>query len=99
MHRYRERGESEISVANRRFAGKLYLVCPQHGRMGGAANDHATQEYILAKSNMPRSGEKSPANPPKKDPAPAPAPVRPPAQAPAKSKDEEPEEEAFWPWE
>lgn len=100
MYRYRERGTDELSVVNRRFAGKLYVICPAHGHLGGSATDHATQEFILSKAKIDGGGEKkSPAKPPKKEPAPAPAPVKTPAPAPVKPKDEEPAEEGFWPWE
>jgi cell division septation protein DedD len=52
VYRYRERGESEKSVANRRFAGKLYGRCKDHGRFGGDAGDTAMQEYILCNATM-----------------------------------------------
>jgi len=52
VFRYRERGDSDKSVANRRFAGKLYGRCPKHGRFGGDAGDDAMQDYILRNAQM-----------------------------------------------
>jgi hypothetical protein len=81
VFRFRERGESEKSIANRRFAGKLYGRCPKHGQFGGGAGDTEMQEYILCNVSMHAPGDrpspaKTPAETPKKIPPP-------PAQAPA----------------
>lgn len=92
VYRYRERGESEKSVANRRFAGRLYGRCSKHGRFGGDPGEQEMQEYILANAKMkaPGAGDRQPA--PAKSPAlvaaPAPArkvaaPPNPPARTPA----------------
>lgn len=85
VFRFRERGESEKSVANRRFAGKLYGRCPKHGQFGGGAGDSDMQEYILchasmhAPTNVAGDRQPSPATTPaKKMPAtPAKAPASP----------------------
>lgn len=99
VFRFRERGESEKSVANRRFAGKLYARCPKHGQFGGGAGDSEMQEYILcnASMNAPAAGagdrQPSPASAPaKKTPAtpaksPAPPVVRQASSSPASAKE------------
>lgn len=91
VFRFRERGESEKSVANRRFAGKLYSRCPEHGQFGGAANDAKMQDYILNNATMhgPKTRQESAGDrrpPPAAAPAKAPAkPQAAPTQAPASS--------------
>jgi hypothetical protein len=72
VFRFRERGETAQSIANRRFAGKLYARCPKHGTFGGGAGDADMQEYILCHAKMHAPGA-APA--PKKIPTPAPAPA------------------------
>lgn len=61
VFRYRERGAEPRSIANRRFAGKLYVRCARHGRIGGDPSDDATQDYILnnAKFSAPPIAEKA----------------------------------------
>jgi len=106
VYRYRERGESPVSVANRRFAGKLYLTCPDHGRMGEGAG---MQEYILEHAYMPGAGaEVNPLNPlPEPPSANSKTPektVPAPATAPAMVKQKTPAAPAKaragfgWPW-
>lgn len=101
VFRFRERGETPTSVANRRFAGKLYARCPRHGQFGGSAGDDAMQEYIethakkLTAGGSPQASTPAPAPkaaaPARRSPAPpARAPVAvspaPPAQPPAKKR-------------
>jgi len=43
VHRFRAR---EKKPANSRFAGKYFLTCPVHGRMGGDAKDSKLQAFI-----------------------------------------------------
>lgn len=111
VYRYRERGDSEKSVANRRFAGKLYGRCPRHGKFGGDPGEQDTQEYILNNATMhaPGAGDRqsSPAKSPAVAPAvagaaavtkratPASSPAKPPATAPAAK----PSNGLGWPWE
>ena len=107
VFRYRERGDTEKSVANRRFAGKLYGRCKDHGRFGGDTGDQAMQEYILDNATMhsPSAGDRRPA--PAKAPAtptqPAPAkPPRSPARSPATAAAAAPAVATTgfrWPWE
>jgi hypothetical protein len=52
VFRYRERGAGAVSVANRRFAGKLYARCPDHGRVGGDTHDAGMQDYILKHATL-----------------------------------------------
>lgn len=80
VFRFRERGESEKSIANRRFAGKLYARCSKHGTFGGGAGDADMQEYILCHARMHAPGASSPAKEPPKEPA---KKIPTPAQAPA----------------
>ena len=82
VFRFRERGASERSVANRRFAGRLYGRCPKHGRFGGDPGEQETQEYILthAKMHAPGAGAREPA--PAQSPAVSPAKAS--AAAPAR---------------
>jgi hypothetical protein len=103
VFRFRERGDSEKSVANRRFAGKLYGRCTRHGRFGGDAGDDAMQEYIETNSKKitPAAGDGRPS--PAKTPASAPAaPAARSARAPAKTPASSPAKAAnggwAWPW-
>jgi len=100
VYRYRERGESPVSVANRRFAGKLYVACQDHGRMGDGA---ALQEFILDNSIIEGAGADRPApakTPEKIESAPATVPAKGPAKAPAPVNREEPAWAGWgWPWE
>jgi len=93
VYRYRQRNESP---GRARHAGKLYVVCADHGRLD-------PQEYILANAKIdrlaaadappetstPAPSSSSPADPPAASPparapkAPAPAPQRQPASSPA----------------
>jgi hypothetical protein len=78
--KFNERAKSD---AQRRFAGKLYLRCVDHGRIGGDGRK-AIQEYILDnEATTWRSGSK----PAGGEPAPGvePAAVKPAAPAPAVS--------------
>lgn len=61
VFRYRERGEDSRSIANRRFAGKLYCRCPKHGQFGGATGDADMQDYILKNAQMDSPGHTRPA--------------------------------------
>jgi hypothetical protein len=102
VYRYRERGESEKSVANRRFAGKLYGRCPQHGRFGGDAGDDKTQEYIETNSKKltaESAGDRQPA--PAKSPAKVASTqnVIPPARSPATPLAKAANGGWGWPWE
>lgn len=102
VFRFRERGADERSIANRRFAGKLYGRCQRHGRFGGDAGDDSMQEYIEtnAKKLTPAAAgdgnqppAKSPAKSSTRSPAgPARRPATPPASSPAKSSS------WSWPW-
>jgi hypothetical protein len=93
VYRFKERGEGTLSVANRRFAGKVYMRCSEHGRLGGDASDQKMQDYILSNAQMagPGAGE-SPAKP-AKTPARAPAKKNP---SPVGKRSGEGE---GWPWE
>lgn len=70
-----------------RFAGRLYLICPKHGRLGMDAKD-AMQDYILEHARMFNAEEKAPAPAAVAPPAaaPKPAPPAPPAAAAEKPK-------------
>lgn len=84
VFRYRERGDSAVSVANRRRAGKLYCRCPDHGQMD-------PQEYLLAKATIwgakkaadepPAAEKETPAKP--ASPLATPAPAKPQNKPPA----------------
>jgi len=78
VFKYRARGDNEL---RRRHAGKLYVVCPVHGRA-------EPQEWILANATIPIAAERpdapvdeppvAPVTPAKPTAArPAPAPSRP----------------------
>lgn len=107
VFRFRERGETEKSIANRRFAGRLYGKCPSHGRFGGDPGEQAMQEYILDQAVMysPSAGDRRPA--PAKAPAAAPAKVAAtPARSPANTPARPPAKQVsngisgwVWPWE
>lgn len=97
VYRFRERGDSPVSVANRRFAGKLYGDCGKHGRFGGAGSDQATQDYILENAkiwgakNAGEGREAAPASASETPEKPASAPAsKPPAKAPASSQQSTP---------
>jgi len=55
VYRFRERPTETM----RRFAGKLYCRCPEHGTFGGASGDSKMQEYLLEHSTI--WGAKKPA--------------------------------------
>lgn len=55
VHRYRARENK----ANSRFAGRLFLKCPKHGRIGGDANDTDMQAYIRQHATMTESSSSS----------------------------------------
>lgn len=59
-----------------RYAGKLYLICPEHGRLG-MDGLKAMQEFILAHAKIPNRDDLAapPAPPPAPSSTPAP-PVR-----------------------
>lgn len=102
VFRFRERGETEKSVANRRFAGRLYGRCPKHGRFGGDPGERETQEYILNNAKMHSPGDAG-----DRQPAPAKSPAKTPVSkpaAPAKAPASSPATKAAnggwnWPWE
>lgn len=108
VFRFRERGETEKSIANRRFAGRLYGRCPKHGRFGGDPGEQETQEYILANAQMHGPGdagerqpapEKTPATPSRSQSQNVRPPARPPANAPARSPARVSNGGWNWPWE
>lgn len=67
----------------RRYAGKLYLICPQHGRLG-MDGQKAMQDFILDNARMFDPPRAAPAETPAATPAAAPAPAAAkPAPAPA----------------
>jgi hypothetical protein len=74
VYRFRPRSEN-----SRRFAGKVYAMCPVHGRYGEGGKP-ATQEWIHGKGEI--WGANGPP-PPAADPAPVAAPAAAPAQQPA----------------
>lgn len=61
-----------------RFAGKLYLICPAHGRLGMDARQ-GMQDYILDNAKINAAAELPP------DPAPAPVVPTTPAAIPAQT--------------
>lgn len=97
VFRYRERGDSPKSIANRRLAGKLYARCTRHGRFDEGGPD--MQEYILGNAKMHAPGaagdrQPAPAKPPAKRPTRSPAtPSNGSAAAPASSPAKRP---GFW---
>lgn len=107
VFRFRERGETEKSIANRRFAGRLYGRCPKHGRFGGDPGEQEVQEYILANAKMHAPGAvdrqpapaKAPASPNKSQSQNVRPPARSPANAPARSPAAKVSNGWNWPWE
>lgn len=98
VFRYRERGDSPKSVANRRLAGKLYARCTRHGRFDEGGPD--MQEYILGNAKMHAPGAGDRQEPPAKTPASRPAATtRRPASAPASSPVKAANGGWNWPWE
>jgi hypothetical protein len=92
---YRFRGRDD--ERKRWLAGKLYLVCPKHGRFGsdGAA---AMQEYILENSTL-WSPEKpgAPAVAPENNPSdPSPNPEKPTTRAPSQTPPARPKSRDVW---
>ncbi len=76
--KFRERATSDTQ---RRFGGKLYLRCQDHGRIG-ADGSAAVQEWILNHKEIKWRSERSPGAAPVEPPAPssaAPAPAAKPA--------------------
>ena len=67
VYRFRERTPGRKSV----FSGRLYLECPDHGRIGTDPKP-ATQDYILEHAKMYGPGAPAP-KPEKSGTAPAPA--------------------------
>lgn len=108
LFRFRERGDSERSIANRRFAGRLYCRCEDHGRMGGDPSDKKLQEYLLTEGHVwgPDEAREKPASAVSDTPAPLPAktpttPAPKPQAAPAKPPVVQPARQALaqgWPW-
>ncbi len=76
VYRYRQRNTEQPGRS--RHAGKLYVVCPDHGRLD-------PQEYILGNAAIDRTKEAAPPAAPKESPASA-APVKPVAAAPSIDK-------------
>jgi hypothetical protein len=67
-----------------RFAGKLYLDCPTHGRFGGDGRE-AAQEYILEHAKI-WGAEREAKTDPKPEPVAETVPEPTPAPAPLKAK-------------
>jgi hypothetical protein len=69
VHRFRAR----TNASNSRFAGRFYLVCEHHGRIGGDPKDSATQAYIEkhAKLDSGAAGSVPRPLPPSRSSAPA----------------------------
>lgn len=76
------------SDAQRRHAGKLYLVCPDHGRLGVDGRS-AMQEYILNHQGTTWTSEPAAAEE-TATPTPKPAPVK--AEAPTPEPPKKPAE-------
>lgn len=49
LYRFRERTEDD---KRRRYGGKIYGHCPDHGRIGGTVNAPAMQDYLLEKGTV-----------------------------------------------
>lgn len=87
LYRFRERTDDD---KRRRYGGKIYGHCPDHGRIGGTVNAPAMQDYLLEKGkiwapNAPAGPAAVPAKTPEiTAPAPQPAPEKP---GPRKSVD------------
>jgi hypothetical protein len=88
VFRFRERGDSAKSIANRRFAGKLYGRCPKHGQFGGGAGDIDMQEYILCqmKAHGPAGDRPRRSGPENQNLQPGNAVSKSPPATPAKAK-------------
>ncbi len=76
VYMYRQRNKDQPGRS--RHAGKLYVVCPDHGRLD-------PQEFILANAAIDRTKEGAAPVETKEAPAPA-APVKPAAAAPSIEK-------------
>lgn len=80
VHKFAHRAQKDLG---RRFAGKLYAICPKHGRLGMDARPEM-QEYILGNATLREPAPELEATPPA-DPAPpakAPEPAQPAPPAP-----------------